>query len=664
MKQIINATGTDTITLWEYEYDRITRRKYNFYPWIFVSGSDYDLERLTRELDLVRGISYQHTVRRSIHQNLHGIDITLRQSKIDEIVGAISTIGMSRKLSVFNAGINQHLRFMSEKGLSFFDLDSIVEMDLEMPSVVIGGKADLSDIVSISINNKRTDARRSVLLDVFDAINNNLIIIYDNSRLVFQKTLDKISNMGYRIPYHSTGTGSSYESYGRVMYKSPEISIPGKICISSQSFIYSEAGLSGLYEISRMSSLPIVTASRVTPGTAVSSLEVSHAIRKNILVPLYKDDHEKEKAADGLFERDKGGIVLQPEPGIYENVIEIDFSSMYPSIIVRYNLSPETIIASEGAELPGTSYHVDTTTAGFLSEALGGLLSRRLTYKAVKDGNKTLQSRDIALKWMLLTSFGYTGYKNAKFGRIEVHEAITGIGRWALSVAMKLAEKHGFHVIHGIVDSLWLSGDGNVGLLLEEIREKTRIDIVVDGEYSWIVFFPSKGGIGSPGKYLGRRKDGTFKVRGLEIRRSDFPAFARKFQAEALDIFRNCKTTTEILSMSQELKKLEARYIREMSSFDLYDFVIDTRVTRRAEDYKVNNIQRAAINLFMHSGDDIMPGESVPIIISDREHGIVQVPERSTGIDRKFYLRYLKRSFESFEYMVSKANELQTTLTC
>lgn len=664
MKQIINATGTDTITLWEYDYGRIIRRKYNFYPWIFVSGSDYDLERLTRELDLVRGISYRHSVRRSIQQSMHGIDITLRHSQIDEIVGAISTIGMSRKLSVFNAGINQHLRFMSEKGLSFFDLDSIVEADPEIPSVVIGGKADHSDVVSININNKRTDATRSALLDVFDAVKSNLIIIYDNSRLVFQKTLDKISSMGYTIPYRSSGKGSSYESYGRVMYKSPEISIPGKICISSQSFIYSEAGLSGLYEISRMSSLPMVTASRVTPGTAVSSLEVSHAIRRDILVPLYKDDHEGEKPVEGLFERDKGGTVLQPEPGIYENVIEVDFSSMYPSIIVRYNLSPETIVNTGGTELPGTSYRVDTSTSGFLSEALEGLLKRRLTYKEVKGGNRTLQSRDIALKWMLLTSFGYTGYKNAKFGRIEVHEAITGIGRWALSVAMKLAEKHGFHVIHGIVDSLWLSGYGNIGLLLEEIREKTRIDIVVDGEYSWIVFFPGRSGIGSPGKYLGRRKDGTFKVRGLEIRRSDFPAFAKRFQAEALDIFRNCKTAAEILAMSPELKKLESRYIREISSFDLYDFAIDTRVTRRAEDYKVNNIQKAAIKLFTRSGDDIMPGESVSIIISDRDHHIVQVPERSTGVDRKFYLRYLKRSFESFEYMVSKANELQTTLIC
>ena len=266
------------------------------------------------------------------------------------------------------------------------------------------------------------------------------------------------------------------------------------------------------------------------------------------------------------------------------------------------------------------------------------------------------------MKWMLLTSFGYTGYKNAKFGRIEVHEAITAMGRWAFSTAMKLAEKHGFHVIHGIVDSLWLSGNGDIEGLLKEIREKTRIDIVIDGEYSWIAFFKGKNGIGSPGRYLGRRKNGTFKVRGLEIRRSDFPAFARKFQMEALDIFRNCKNRADILSMAGELKALERRYVRELATFSLYDFAIETRVSRHMEEYRVNNLQRAAMKFFSSSGDDIMPGESVQVIVSDRKHGILQLPEKSTGIDRNFYLKYLRRSFESFDFLVAGAKDPQVIL--
>ncbi len=662
MRQIINATGTDIITLWEYEDGRVTRRKYSFYPWIFASGSEYDLDMLARELDVVRGISYSYTTHRNVYGQLHGIEITLKQSQIDSVVEAIGVIGLSRKLSIYNAGISQHLRFMAEKGLSFFGTGSRYDPDPEIPSVVIGGKSDFSGITSINIDGNEMAPTRSSFSDAADAVNNNLIILYSNARLVFQKILNRISDMGYRLPYYTVGNGSSYESYGRVLHKSPEISMPGKLCISADSFIYSESGLPGLYEVSRMSSLPIVQASRVTPGTAVSSLEVSHALRSGILVPLHKDDHEKEKPATDLFDRDKGGIVLQPEPGIYEDVTEIDFSSMYPSIIVRYNLSPETIDSNRGTRLPGSDYRVDMEKAGFLSSALRELLERRLMYKSLREGNPDIQKRDAALKWMLLTSFGYTGYKNAKFGRIEVHEAITAMGRWAFSTAMKLAEKHGFHVIHGIVDSLWLSGNGDIEGLLKEIREKTRIDIVIDGEYSWIAFFKGKNGIGSPGRYLGRRKNGTFKVRGLEVRRSDFPAFARKFQMEALDIFRNCKNRADILSMAGDLKALEQRYVRELATFSLYDFAIETRVSRHMEEYRVNNLQRATMKFFSSAGDDIMPGESVQVIVSDRKHGILQLPEKSTGIDRHFYLKYLRRSFESFDFLVSGAKGPQVIL--
>src|SRR5437867_11686390 len=64
--------------------------------------------------------------------------------------------------------------------------------------------------------------------------------------------------------------------------------------------------------------------------------------------------------------------------------------------------------------------------------------------------------RDTILKWTLVTSFGYQGYKNARFGRIECHEAINAYARNILVRTMEIAESHGYEVVHGIVDSVWL----------------------------------------------------------------------------------------------------------------------------------------------------------------------------------------------------------------
>ena len=70
------------------------------------------------------------------------------------------------------------------------------------------------------------------------------------------------------------------------------------------------------------------------------------------------------------------------------------------------------------------------------------------------------KSRSAAHKWLLVTCFGYLGYKNARFGRIEAHEAVTTWGREALLRAKEAAERLGFTVLHMYVDGLWVQKTG------------------------------------------------------------------------------------------------------------------------------------------------------------------------------------------------------------
>ncbi len=53
------------------------------------------------------------------------------------------------------------------------------------------------------------------------------------------------------------------------------------------------------------------------------------------------------------------------------------------------------------------------------------------------------KARQNALKWILVTCFGYLGYKNARFGRIEAHEAVTAFGRDKLLTAKEICEERG-----------------------------------------------------------------------------------------------------------------------------------------------------------------------------------------------------------------------------
>jgi DNA polymerase elongation subunit (family B) len=74
------------------------------------------------------------------------------------------------------------------------------------------------------------------------------------------------------------------------------------------------------------------------------------------------------------------------------------------------------------------------------------------------------QRRDV-LKWLLVCCFGYTGYKNARFGKIEAHEAINAMAREKLLVAKEAAEARGFRVLHALVDSIYVqkTGDWRLG---------------------------------------------------------------------------------------------------------------------------------------------------------------------------------------------------------
>ncbi len=548
-------------------------------------------------------------------------------------------------------------RYLSEKSYTLFHIASPESPDPEIPSTSITPIMSGHEIVKIKLDGKTfLDIDNGLYSEIYDRISSSIIVVYTNRSSGFTKLLNEFNERGIgRVDFHRR-RGETYESYGQIHYTGERISIRGKICIDSDSFIYSEAGIAGIMEVSRISRLPPQTASIVTPGTAVSALELSEAIRFGILVPSYKDDHENPKPLSLLRLADRGGLTLQPDPGLYWNTSEIDFSSMYPSIIVRYNLSPETFGDGDYV-VPELGYRVRSSPRGFLSGALEKLLERRLFYKSVRDKNPTYRNRDTALKWLLLTSFGYTGYKNAKFGKIEVHESITAIGRWALSAAIEEAQKMGFRIVHGIVDSLWVSGDGVIEELLQRIKDRTRIDIVVDSRYKWVLFPPARDGYGSPGSYIGWRYDSTFKIRGFDLRRKNVPGICKDFQRSAASLFSSCSNDAEVLAKKQELEKMKKQFAAKLQLADAEDLSLRFHITRRPEEYAVNTVTRKLLSDLKKSGIELNPGESVDAVVVDRRSGIFSKTGEGHGFDREMYIKMLERSFEPFDFMIKSAEK-------
>jgi DNA polymerase-2 len=320
-----------------------------------------------------------------------------------------------------------------------------------------------------------------------------------------------------------------------------------------------------------------------------------------------------------MIHADFGGLVYQPTVGLHSNVGAIDFVSMYPAVMVRCNISPEKQSLSLSDPLPEDPGLVPQTLTPLLKKRV--LLKQRIPQLPAWDPHrKWYKARAAAQKWLLVVCFGYLGYKNARFGLIGSHEAVTAGGREALLRAKETAEDAGFEILHMYVDGLWIQHKDytrpeDFQPLLEEITYRTGLPIALDGIYRWVAFLPSRGDsrVPVPNRYFGVFQDGSIKVRGLEARRHDTPAWVVATQMALIEYFAQAPDADllpdylpgAVVLLRQALRRLRAGQV------SLEDLLVAQRLTRLPEKYtNPSPAARAAFQL-QAAGKDPQPGQRI-----------------------------------------------------
>jgi DNA polymerase I len=559
---------------------------------------------------------------------------------------------------LFNVDVRRDQRFMAEHGIVPCSTDMATRFspefthDMSLMEIRIRGNPALTRTCSeISIVHERTEHlsgnEREVLSDLFalvTACDPDVILMAHADRWMPILQV-KARDLGLALPFSRNGKyrtmdSRSYWSYGKVEHKEAALIPDGRVLIDTeQSFVYREGGLAGVLMAARLSGLPPSLVSRFTPGTLISAYETYEAVRRGIAVPFRKSDAEALRKCASLRTEDRGGMMFQPEPGIYENVDEIDFTSMYPSIIVRANLSPETIGHPE--------------RQGFLPTALEPLLKMRIATKQRKKTDPAIAGIDAILKWMLVTCFGYTGYKNAKFGRIEVHEAITARSREILLQTKAIADAMGFTVLHGNVDCLWVQGTP-VTALQERVNRGTGLLTEVE-HLDWIVFLPQSDGAGAYTRYYGRLPDGSVKVRGIAARRHDTPDYIRKMQAEMLSVMGREGTIAGLDTAWDEVHAIYTDAAARLASAPVHEMVISRRISRL--NYAHRCIEGAAVDAYRRSGTDIAPGMKCQYIVRDACTYRVDPAWCAERFDVPYYRQLLERAWAEIAYAFRAGRE-------
>jgi len=459
----------------------------------------------------------------------------------------------------------------------------------------------------------------------------------------------------------------SYFSYGQIVYRGQTMQLFGRCHIDRRNAVlWKDYELDGILEACRVTCLPLQTSARSSPGSGISSIEILTALREGILVPWQKQQAEMMKPAAELFLSDQGGLVYQPKIGVHTDVAQIDFVSLYPSIMVYFNISPETILNDPTAKnlVPTLGFGIDDSVEGLIPKSLKPLLVKRVNFKKELAGIPSwhpkyipFTRRSSALKWLLVTCFGYLGYKNARFGRIEAHQAVTAYGREVLLRAKEVAEEMGFEVLHLYVDALWVRKEGKKEAsdfedLLEKIRERTTLPIAMDGVYRWLVFVSSRQNDNRPvpNRYFGAFQDGTIKMRGIDARRRDVPPFIAQTQMHILEMLAKSNTPKEIMPSVINYLRSRLRLLQE-HKVPLEDLLIRQRLGKELSAYRTLSAAARAAQQLQAIGKELRPGQSVIYLHMLGEPGVhawdLDQRPNPKGIDIARYQELLLRAIST-----------------
>jgi DNA polymerase I len=356
-------------------------------------------------------------------------------------------------------------------------------------------------------------------------------------------------------------------------------------------------------QLTMITGLPLDQLSMASVGYRVEWLLMREAYKFNEIIP---NRVERE------YESYKGGLVISPAPGIHEGVYVLDFSSMYPSIMIKYNIGPDTLVKGECEDCwvaPEVGHKFRKSPDGFYKRILQKLVEER---KAVKSKIPTekdeyerrrLDERQRALKVMANAFYGYMGWLGARWYSKEGAEAVTAWGREIISSVAKLVEERGFKVIYGDTDSVFIKGSGNVDSLVNEIMNKFGLEIKIDKIYKKIFFTENKK------RYAGITEDGKIDIVGFEAVRGDWCDLAKDLQRRVIEKILTSGVDEAVKLVRDVIMKIRRKEV------PIQDLVIWKSLDKSLEEYEVDAPHVNAAKKAMKAGYVIFKGGKIGYVI-------------------------------------------------
>ncbi len=410
-----------------------------------------------------------------------------------------------------------------------------------------------------------------------------------------------------------------------------------------------------LLEFTKVIQEPVFEVSRNGLSKQVENY-IIHRLEKFNEIPEKRPVHDeisKRRKTGGV----EGAFVLEPQPGLYEDIVMFDFTSMHTSIIISMNLSKTTLLEKKekGAyESPETILEGKkqkfyfTKEKGFIPQLMEEILEKRKFYKAEykKDPNSITKARSNAFKLLSASVHGYIGFFGARYYSIESSASILAFVRKFNKETIEKTRKNGYEVIYSDTDSVAFVRKNKSKKEVLEFLEKLNkelpgvMHLELDGFYKRGIWVTTRAGTtGAKKKYALIDEEGKLKIRGFETVRRDWCQLARKTQNKIIElILENGNEIKALDYVKNIIKKVKKREIKKE------ELIIRTQLKKPLSEYKAITPHVIAARKMKELEIPIDDGGLIQYYIAEsntknklvRER--VKLPEEEGEYDIKYYL--------------------------
>lgn len=365
----------------------------------------------------------------------------------------------------------------------------------------------------------------------------------------------------------------------------------------------------------------------------------------------YLDDNENAEQYTGAF-------VLDPIKGRFDNVANFDFSSLYPSCMTTWNISPDSYIPNDEASAHDPADVIRCPVLTIDGKKVGGTLFKRSTlgvmptiYRFAAENRvkykklmKTVEPmsdewwaykrHEYAWKELGLSMYGVIGSIFSRYYNRAVAEAVTLSAQYLIRTTMELAKTIGYQPLYGDTDSVFIQmkSQDDVPAFLEAAKKlygaigrrhncvQNMIELEYEQFFKSIVLLKKK-------RYFGHlivQKDkpaDAIEIKGLEMRRSDGIAVARQWQSQMVEgILRGNWDLSKVKLWIDQCRRKCAE-----GNLKVEDIQVTQGLSKRPGSYKVKGPHVRLAEEMIAAGKEIYVGSKIAYVVVDGSKSPVKV---------------------------------------